>query len=675
MKRTIATVLVGFAAFLLVAAAAGVASREALADRVKTRDGRTYEGRVTQDDDEGVCIERPGPGGGIAIIQLPRDEVVEIIREKTPAEAFEEEFAKARTGDELFALAAKAKELGLEEQVRRCHEKTIAVDPDHAEAREALGYKWDEESKKWLAEDEWKRKQGYVQYEGEWLTAEEVEKRKEEKKQRLRDKAGKLNEKLQKVIEGVPWAEVQKGSPYWHENEFYVVLCNSTPQVGKQYADFMLKLRKNFDKIFGKYKKHFRGKSNMYIFRNAQEFYDMTHMEEGVGGFFFAAGDEQFGDPKYARLVAGFHGTFRATASTFHVLAHEGTHQYENIICEGTSKDWAVRPTWWVEGLAVYFGDGFRWTKNKKDLEIGIPRDRLSHLKQLIQSGNMTKLKELLRIPHMMFSGFYYSQGWGLCHYMLHRGEDKKGNQKPVKIGDKELVLAPIFEEFFKFVLSKPPDDLVSSYFQGNLMGPAEFYAKKFEELLGVDLDVLEEDYKKYILAMELPSLGKVSGNKFTSLETAFEISKPAGKDWKWNADDLEGEEAIRLENAALTALVRVSPDSNMMNVDLEKTVDQTEMGLGHKLESPLIDVREPIELGGDQCFALEYTGKEMASKNPAAAATGKVRDAEQKFRHVIVQTPKRIYHIVCQADKDRFEECRPDFEKILQAFKRLEEM
>ncbi len=335
----------------------------------------------------------------------------------------------------------------------------------------------------------------------------------------------------------------------------------------------------------------------------------MTHSEEGVGGFFFFAGDEQFGDPKYSRLIAAFHG-----AHTYRMLAREATLQYESVICEGTPKDWAVRAAWWKEGLAGCFGDGVRRTDGGRKLELRLPRDRLSELKRLLAAGGTTSLKDLVRAPDL--DGSQASEAWGLCHYFLHRGL--------VNVGEKRVDLARTFERFTEVAIAKPPEELPRAYFQGTTRLPGEHYAAKLEELLGVPVEALEDDYRKYFDSLALPSLGSRSGDTLTSEEAGFEVRRPSGGTWTWRGeDDLDVTEAIRMENAR-TAVVSVRVEGNATVLPPEDAPER------------------------------EY------------------EDAERRYLHAVVATPMWTYHIVCGADRDRFDENRPDFERIIRSFKRL---
>ena len=70
---------------------------------------------------------------------------------------------------------------------RKVHlQRVIALDPEHEEARRALGYQ--RVDGKWMTRDERMLKQGYVKYRGEWLTPEEVALREEKSGQSALEK-------------------------------------------------------------------------------------------------------------------------------------------------------------------------------------------------------------------------------------------------------------------------------------------------------------------------------------------------------------------------------------------------------------------------------------------------------------------------------------------------------
>jgi len=70
-------------------------------------------------------------------------------------------------------IAEWCKEAGLNEQRKRHLQAVIALDPDHAEARKALGYQ--RYGTRWLTQQEFMESQGYRRHKGAWRLAQEIE--------------------------------------------------------------------------------------------------------------------------------------------------------------------------------------------------------------------------------------------------------------------------------------------------------------------------------------------------------------------------------------------------------------------------------------------------------------------------------------------------------------------
>ncbi|RME73515.1 MAG: hypothetical protein D6776_06955 [Planctomycetota bacterium] len=372
-----------------------------------------------------------------------------------------------------------------------------------------------------------------------------------------------------------------------------------------------------------------------------------------MGGYYRPKSDNPNAYPD--RMVAAFHGSFGTTGGTREVLAHECTHQFEHILCDGTAMQFMVRPPWWVEGLAVYFGDGYRMDKNGK-LTIGIPRDRLMMIQRILRSGQAPPISRFLRTDlgqYQRMAGLTYPYGWSLVYYFLHRG-----NGKPVEINGHKVDLKKVFNQFFKVVTAKPPQLMPQQY--------PEYYARKFEELLGFPVDELTGDWKNFILSLKLEPLGEVKGDTFVSDKLAFEIKKPEG--WEFRPDDVQGQEAIRIENPATTGRVIVIAQGNMDLTTPEGALEQIESQAGMRLRSPTIDDSKIIDVYGFPAAEVYYSGYEAA---PASNASRKVevRTNEQTYRHVMVVTLKRLYEIIMQCDSDRWEDNEAAFDEILKGF------
>ncbi len=79
----------------------------------------------------------------------------------------------ANTAEAQWSMAEWCKEAGLLQQRRRHLQAVIAIDPDHVEARKALGYQ--RRGSRWLTAEEYMASVGYVRYKGGWRTQQEVE--------------------------------------------------------------------------------------------------------------------------------------------------------------------------------------------------------------------------------------------------------------------------------------------------------------------------------------------------------------------------------------------------------------------------------------------------------------------------------------------------------------------
>ena len=133
------------------------------ADVVTLDDGRKFEGTVVIEGDQVVVSMKMGA------LTFPKDKVVKIDKVQSAAEIYETKAAalKATDAEGHWKLAQWCKENKLPKQAAAETDKTIVANPDHAEARAALGFvKMDG---KWV-----KGKAGMVWLDGGWVKPEEA---------------------------------------------------------------------------------------------------------------------------------------------------------------------------------------------------------------------------------------------------------------------------------------------------------------------------------------------------------------------------------------------------------------------------------------------------------------------------------------------------------------------
>jgi hypothetical protein len=108
------------------------------------------------------------------IFTVAEDLVARINPSRTSLEDYRERAARIDAGDVAarLQLAGWCRDQGLPASARLELERVLAVDPDNASAREALGYRrW---NGSWMTEDEVWIARGYVRRDGGWITAAEA---------------------------------------------------------------------------------------------------------------------------------------------------------------------------------------------------------------------------------------------------------------------------------------------------------------------------------------------------------------------------------------------------------------------------------------------------------------------------------------------------------------------
>jgi hypothetical protein len=122
-----------------------------------------------------------------ATITLERAQVKKVV----PQSAAELEYEKicptfADTADDQWRLAEWCREKSLPRGKQAALERVIELNPEHRQARMALGYS--QIDGQWVLPDEVRKKRGYVNYHGQWLLRQEVELLENQKKDDLAEK-------------------------------------------------------------------------------------------------------------------------------------------------------------------------------------------------------------------------------------------------------------------------------------------------------------------------------------------------------------------------------------------------------------------------------------------------------------------------------------------------------
>jgi hypothetical protein len=157
----------------------------AFGDVIHFKDGRKIEGEIVSQDAKTVTIKTK-----YGTKSFPLSDIDSIETKKTKDQEYQEQLKKTnpKDADAVMALIVWCNDNGMESASRKHLREIIRLDPNHKEAREMLGYvmhegKWvtpkEMEAIKKKEEIEKMKADGLVEYKGEWLPAEDVEKLKE----------------------------------------------------------------------------------------------------------------------------------------------------------------------------------------------------------------------------------------------------------------------------------------------------------------------------------------------------------------------------------------------------------------------------------------------------------------------------------------------------------------
>ena len=141
-----------------------------LADVVYLKGGGKLTGRITEQTEDRVMVDVGDGSVGVSM-----DRVEQIVKGLSPLDEFDQRASKLeqQDSDGWRRLAQWASMKGLSSQSRMAYQRVVAVAPDDAEARQALGFV--RLDGRWVTEEESYRARGYVKYAGEWMTPAEVQ--------------------------------------------------------------------------------------------------------------------------------------------------------------------------------------------------------------------------------------------------------------------------------------------------------------------------------------------------------------------------------------------------------------------------------------------------------------------------------------------------------------------
>ena len=143
-----------------------VAASAAVADEVVLRNGARFEGQVKESGDTVTVVMDFGS------ITFKKMDVARIERGASALSEFDAKVTELKSDDleGRYKLGLWAKQKGLDQRAQRLFEEILVRNPDHAGARESLGYR--RHGNRWLTEDEVRIEKGLTLFRGEWIRRE-----------------------------------------------------------------------------------------------------------------------------------------------------------------------------------------------------------------------------------------------------------------------------------------------------------------------------------------------------------------------------------------------------------------------------------------------------------------------------------------------------------------------
>jgi len=499
-------------AFVTLIAVVGFPLGALAKDVIYKVDGGKLKGDILRESRSSVTIKTLG-----GTVTVPRNEIARVEHDGDLLKAYEAHKAKAEkrpSAGRWFAFGSWCQRQGLYPEAIDCFHATLALDPDHAEARWELGYR--RLRGEWVTTNEYFEAKGFVRYEGRWVTpgeksnlesglvevdgewvrAEDVEeesvavvrkpKRSRERsvpasssKPRSSGSTRSRDDEKPAIDPAERWKPENGGAPLggqegaplseeereaqleankqqggWaiaYSSKYYDFYSNGDLSEVKSWAATMDKMCEEYITIF-KYEGELNRPFPILLYGTQQEFMSKTNNGPGVGGFYDG------------RKIVAYHGKKGGGHGTLATLFHEGTHQFQGLVMGRNL--WRAK-IWLVEGLAVFFEAS---EVQGKRLKTGaIPKDRLAHVKRAMNGGQFVPLKTLIRMEQAQFGALHYAHAWSLIYFLVN---GTKGGKKR-------------FIEYWNQVKAGHPDQVAL-----------------FEELFDRPLDEIEAGWKDYVRAM-----------------------------------------------------------------------------------------------------------------------------------------------------------------------------
>ncbi len=603
-------------ALALCAAAAVAFLPAALADIIHLKDGGKIEGKIVRQSDTEVQIVTK-----YGVQTIPRENIKEVETTPSVREVYKQKLAEIATDDAQarYELGLWCKEQGLAAEAEIEFRETLRLKPGHHGARVEMGYVF--YGGRWVHTDqltELMEQKNLVAHEGRLISKDEYDRltAEEEETEETEEETPEEPEPEETKAEdpGVPWSQA-----YDVSTSHYTIRTNVGKKISRRYAKLMEELHGEYRKVFRGYRPKEKGKYSVWVYRNQQDFMSETGRRQDVGGYY----DTQ------SKRVISYRGIY-GSGTTDAVLARECCHQYLDSVMASMSS----APAWIVEGFAVYFESAK--VAESGSVKMGkLPRDRLIQLKAAIAKGQFIPIDQLIRRSRNRFGPNEEAHAWSLVYFMMKSGS-KKGK-----------ILSTFFDRCATYVPAAGG--------RGGRGRTRVNLAAEFEKLIG-DLQVFQDDWKRFISGLSVPPAGEVKGDTFKSDTMGFEITKPSG--WSFSSEGSAAgfQTGATKSNSKFEVLVY----ANGSSMDSKTFATQMRSKL---LRSYVKVDLTGLDVNSNKAAQLVYSDENRRGRSGRSGAI-------YKYRSVVIAASDRIYVIAFQAFASMYDADVAEFEQALQSFK-----
>ena len=459
-------------------------------DVIHRKGGSVLRGTIIEETDQYVKIATQH---GVA--QIPKSDIVRIDHAPTVEEEYRKRLKQTPDDDaqKQYELAQWCKKFGLEGRATYHLFKALTADPDHAPTRIALGYV--RYGGVWLPKKQVAKMiegTNLVIHQGRVITKQEYERLKpaepqQQPSERQKPHQQKPAPKQQSKEEGVPWekARISKVGEY-------ALKTNLPRRKAVLYRNTISSIQSSLKTMLGSIiKKKDAKRTNIWIFRNGEEFSMRTGVRKEDGGFWRR--DE--------RLIATYDGAPEEKGGTKGILARMMAYDWM-ARCTASG---AVVPTWFTEGVAGYF-EAARFDESGRCKLGGLPRQAVITLKGLLRSGRLPRISDLLRTPRARFNDTYKIAAWSLIHFLNRSYRYRRALAR--------------YWHAVRVVSSARRQRSPIPFRSHNAV-------KTFTKYLG-SVDDIETAWRAWIAKLPVPDEGKIRGNTYTSDKYGFSFTKPS---------------------------------------------------------------------------------------------------------------------------------------------------